>query len=195
MPKYIKKIAISTIESFLDKKIKQNKISIGADTATYHTAFAILRTTDTYLIVEELDKIEVPKLAKTSTIKSLLNNVDLFCEQLDSLKNKLAQQYKFDYTQIEDCFYSMSVKTTKMLAYNSILTYDRIKRISDNTTLIMPNTARSLIGFKKTKKASGQQLKKEIVEYINNALELELKISENDKSDALVLALAGLIGE
>ena len=195
MSKYIKKIALTTVESFLDKKLKRNKISIGADTATYHTAFAILRTTDTYLIIEELNKIEVPKLAKTSTVKSLLNNVDLFCEQLDSLKNKLAQQYKFDYTQIEDCFYSMSVKTTKMLAYNSILTYDRIKRISDNTTLIMPNTARSLIGFKKSKKASGQQLKKELVEFINNALGLELKVKDNDKADATVLSLTGLIGE
>lgn len=195
MSNYIKKLSIKTVESFIDKKLKKDKISIGADTATYHTAFAVLRTTGDYLVIEELHKIEVPKLAKKSTVKSLLNNLDLYCEQLDSLKNKLSQKYKFDYTQIEDCFYSFSVKTTKMLAYNSILTYDRLKRISNNTTLMMPNSARSLVGFKKSKKATGQQLKKEIVEYVNNALGLELKVKDNDQADSLVLALAGLIGE
>lgn len=195
MSKYIKKISIKTIETFLDKKLKRNKISIGADTASYHTAFAILRTTDKYLIVEEILKIEVPKLNKKSTIKRVLDNVDLFTEQLDDLKNKLSRKYKFDYVKIEDCFYSMSVKTTKLLAYNGILTYDRIKRISDNTTLIMPQSARKIVGFKKSKKAKGHQLKKEIVKFVNKALGLELKVKDNDQADSLVLALSGLIGE
>ena len=131
MENYIKKIGLNKVESFLNIKIKKNTISIGADTACYHTSFAIIRTTDDYLILESLEKIEVPKLRKVSTIKQVLDNVDLFTEQLDTLKNKLSKKYKFDYVKIEDCFYQFSVKTTKLLAYNGILTYDRLKRISD----------------------------------------------------------------
>jgi Holliday junction resolvasome RuvABC endonuclease subunit len=154
----------------------------------------VLRTTDCFLIIEELVKVDVPKLGKSSTIKQVLDNVDLFTEQLDNLKNKFSQKYKFNNTMIEDCYMGFNPKTTKMLAYNGILTYDRMKRISNNTTLIMPTSARKLVNFQKMNKTStGHQLKKEIVHYINVGLELKLKIKDNDKADAIVLALAGLI--
>jgi len=190
---YIKKIKLETIETWIGKNLKRNVIVIGADTAVYHTAFAVIRTTDTYLILEEIQKIEVPKLSKKSTIKHVLDNVDLFTEQLDNLKNLFAQKYKFDYTQIENCFYSFSVKTTKLLAYNGILTYDRLKRISNNATLIMPQSARSIVGFKKSKNAKGSQLKQEVVDYINNILDLKLKLKDNDQADSIMLALSGII--
>lgn len=190
---YIKKIKLSTIETWIGKYLKRNVISIGADTAVYHTAFAIIRTTDTYLIIEELRKIEVPKLAKKSDIKHVLDNVDLFTEQLDNLKNDFSQKYKFDYLNIEDCFYSFSVKTTKLLAYNGILTYDRLKRISNNATLTMPQSARNKVGFKKSKNAKGSQLKQEIVDYINLILNLKLKLKDNDVSDSIMLALSGIV--
>ncbi len=194
MNNYIKKIKLDSVSAFLGVNLTPNRISIGADTASYHTAFAIMKTTDSYLILESLEKIEVPKLAKKSTIKSVLNNIDLFTEQLDDLKNKWSQQYKFDNTNIEDCFYSFSVKTTKLLAYNGILTYDRLKRISNNASLIMPNSARKKIKFKASRpKLPSGQLKKEIVNYINEAL--NLKLTNHDEADSCVLALAGLLEE
>jgi len=192
--KHIKKISKKSVEEFFGVRLLSNKVSIGADTASYHTAFAIIRTTASYVIFESFEKIEVPKLGKKSTLQRTLNNVDLFTEQLDELKHKWSQQYKFDYTQIEDCFYQFSVKTTKLLAYNGILTYDRLKRISNNAILMMPGSARAKINFKKSKKKiTGFQLKKEIIIYINNALGLDLKLKENDVADAVVLSLAGLI--
>ena len=192
--KPIKKISKKNVEEFLGVRLIPNLISIGADTASYHTAFAIIRTTPSYVIFEGFEKIEVPKLGKTSTLQRVLSNVDLFTEQLDELKHKWSQKYKFDYIQIEDCFYQFSVKTTKLLAYNGILTYDRLKRISNTSVLMMPGSARAKINFKKSKKkVSGSQLKKEIILYINNALGLELKLKENDVADAIVLALAGLV--
>jgi len=189
---YIKKIKKSNVETFLGVKLKDNMVALGADTAVYHTAFAIIRTTDTYLILESLEKIEVPKLAKKSTIEQRLKNLDLYTEQLDDLKNKWSKLYKFDYTKIEDCYYAFSVLTTKSLAYNSILTYDRLKRISTYTTLIMPNSARAKIKFKKSKKKMTKiEFKNEIIDYVNLALGLE--ITNNDEADSIILALAGLV--
>lgn len=190
----IKKIKIKTVERALGRKLVKNAISIGADTAVYHTAFAVIRTTDAYLIVEEFQKILVPKLAKKSTLKSRLNNVDLFVEQLDDLKNQWAQRYKFDLVRIEDCFYSKSVIVVKSLAYHGILTYDRLKRIADNITLTMPVSARSQVGFcRSNNKVKGAALKKELIAYINKALGLELGNKEDDKADSLFLSLSALV--
>ena len=190
---YIKKIKLSNVEEFLRIKLKRNFISIGADTASYHTAFAIIRTTDSYLILESLEKIEVPKLSKKDKMEKVLTNIDLYTEQLDDLKNKWSQKYKFDEAQIEDCYYRFSIQTMKLLAYNGILTYDRLKRISNNATLIMPQSARSIVGFKKSKNAKGSQLKQEVVDYINNILDLKLKLKDNDQADSIMLALSGII--
>jgi len=194
--KPIKKIKLSTVESFFEIELKKNFISIGADTATYHTAFAIIRTTDSYLILEAFEKILVPKLAKKEKIERILNNVDLFTEQLDDLKNKWSQKYKFDKAVIEDCFYSFSIQTMKLLSYNGILTYDRLKRISNNSTIINATSVRAKIKFKKSKKKlTRPKLKEEIINYINAGLNIDLLPTENDKADAVVLALAGLIKE
>ncbi len=194
--KPIKKIKIDTVEGFLEVELKRNFVSIGADTATYHTAFAIIRTTDSYLIIESFEKIIVPKLSKKDRIDRILNNVDLYTEQLDDLKNKWSQKYKFDKTLIEDCYYSFSIQTTKLLAYSGILTYDRLKRISNSSTIINATSVRAKIKFKKSKKKlTRPKLKKEIVEYVNAALGIKLKLDENDKADAIVLALAGLVKE
>jgi len=192
MTKYIKKVSLKSVENYLGVNLTCDTISIGADTACYYTSFAVIKTTNSYLILESLEKITVPKLAKKVTIKQVLNNVDLFTEQLDYLKNKWSKKYKFDQTRIEDCFYQFSIKTTKLLAYNGILTYDRLKRISKNTTLTMPNSARKNINFKASqKKLPRIKLKKEIIKYIN--LALNLKIENDNESDAIVLALSGLI--
>jgi len=194
--KYIKKVSKKSVEKFLGVKLHSNKTSIGADTATYHTAFAIIKTTSSYVILEKTHKITVPNIPRKSKSKTkkALDNVDLFTEQLDRFKDELSQEYKFDFVKIEDCFYGFSVFTTKLLSYNGILTYDRLKRIANNATLINPTSARAKVKFKKSKKKlKSHQLKKEIVEYVNKALSLELKISENDTADAIVLSLSGLV--
>jgi len=56
----------------------------------------------------------------------------------------------------------------------------------------MPNSARKNINFKASqKKLPRIKLKKEIIKYIN--LALNLKIENDNESDAIVLALSGLI--
>ena len=195
--KYIKKIKTKTVETFLGVNLKPNTISIGFDVASYITGVAIIKTSNDYLTVELLEEIKVPKLNKKIKTREMLDNVDLFTEQLDYLKNKISNLYKLDVNRIEDCFLKFgNVRTVKSLARASILVYDRFKRISKDIDLIMPTSARAKIKFKKSnKKIKDNDLKKEIVAYINNALDLDLKPKDENKADAIVLALAGLTGE
>ncbi len=181
---YLSKVKLSTVEEALDVKFQTNIISIGFDTAVYHTGIAIVRTTDHYLIVERLHKIEVPKNF------SDLDKIDLFLSQLDDFKHQVSSKYKFDINTVEDCFFGRNVVTLKALARYGILVYDHFRDICKQSKLELPNTARKKINFKKSdKKIKGVKLKKEIIEYMNNAL--NLTITNSDEADALVLALSG----
>ena len=186
MTKYIQKINLNLVEKQLQCKLLHNIVVIGFDVAGHETGIVILRTTNTYLIVEKFHKLSIP-----SKIKEI-DDIDLFTEQLDSFKNKMSRQYKFDKTIIENCFLKWNVGTLKLLARCGILVYDRFKSISRNAYFIMPVSARSIINFKKShKKIKGSALKKEIIQYINKSLQLQ--ITDDNIADAIVLALSGLI--
>ena len=188
--KYLKKIKISTVQDFLEVKLAPNKIAIGWDVSMRSTGIAVIRTSDSYLNVEILDKITIPKSVEDK------DALDLFIDQVDSFAKKISQTYKIDYNIIEDCFFGSNVRTLKALARHSALVYDRFRGLSRIQYFILPTTARSKVKFKKSsKKIKGQALKREIVEYINNALDLKLKVKDNDSADACVLALAGLVEE
>lgn len=183
---YIKKISLNSVESYLGKTLKRNTISMGVDIAMHITGIALIRTTDSYLILERIHKIEVPK------DKSLLDCIDLFLAQLNDFKNKIIKDYKLDINVIEDCFFSKNVKTLKSLARFGVLIYDKFRDITKNTLFIMPTQARKLIGFKKSDKSvKGIKVKKEVINYINEALDLQIK--DSDIADAIVLSLGGLI--
>ena len=185
--KYLKKIKIDRVEAFLGINLKPNTISIGWDVSVHSTGIAIIRTTDNYLILEQIEKIQIPKNIQD------LDAMDLFIEQLNNFTNKISQKFKIDINIIEDCFFSKCVRTLKSLARHSVLVYDRFRGISRKSKFLLPTSARSKVNFKKSsKKIKGHALKKEIVEYINNALDLKLKMKDQDIADACVLALAGL---
>ena len=183
---YIKKIKKSDIEDYLGIQIEPNKISIGWDVAMHATGIAIIRTTDTYLILDQVHKITVPKNV------DLLDGIDLFIAQLEDFKQKVAQKYKVDVNIIEDCWMGQNVTTLKVLARFSILVYDRFKNITTKSQLVLPTSARSKIKFKKSNEGiKGTKLKKEILKYVNFLL--ETKIEDYDVADAAVLALGGVI--
>jgi len=188
MAKYYKKIKKETVETFLGIELKSNTISIGFDVSVHSTGIAIIKTTDNYVTIDEICKITIPKNVKGT------DAMDLFIEQLNKFTQRISQTYKLDISIIEDCFMGNNVFTLKALARQSVLVYDRFRGISRHQELMLPTVARSRINFKKSdKKIKGQALKKEIVEYINTALDIELKkTKEQDIADALVLALAGL---
>ena len=185
--KYLKKIKLQTVEDFLEVKLAPNKIVIGWDVSMRSTGIAVIRTSASYLTVEILDKILIPKSVNDK------DALDLFIDQVDNFARKISQTYKIDYNVIEDCFFGSNVRTLKALARHSALVYDRFRGLSRIQYFILPTKARNLVNFKKSsKQIKGQALKKEIVEYINNTLGLELKMKDQDIADACVLALAGL---
>jgi len=152
------------------------------------TGVAVIRTTNNSLILEQTLKISVPKNIK------LLDSIDLFISQLQNFKNKISKQYKIDKNIIEDCFFLRNVNTLKALSRFGVLIYTNFKDISKETVFVMPTTARSRIGFKKSGKGiKGKYLKKEIMNYINGLL--LTKITDDDISDSVVLAICGLVEE
>lgn len=187
--KYLKKIKKETVEEFLEVTLSPNKIAIGFDVSMHSTGIAIIRTTETYVIVEEVSKITTPKKVIA------LDSLDLFIEQLNNFALRISRTFKVDISVIEDCFFGQCVRTLKALARHSVLVYDRFKGISRKSVFMLPTSARSKVNFKKSsKKIKGVHLKKEIVNYINKALDIKLKeTKDQDIADALVLALAGLI--
>lgn len=188
MAKYIKKISLATVESYICKDIRTNSISIGFDVAEHSTGIAVIRTTDSYLILELTHKLEVPKKLKE------LDALDLFLSQLDNFKDQMSRRFKFDEAQIENCFLKFNVATLKMLARCSGFVYDRFRHLSKNSELIMPVSARSRVSFKKSGKSiKGKKLKQEIMDYVNEMLEID--IDDHDIADGIVLALSGLILE
>lgn len=185
MSKYVKKVNIKSVENYLGINLKNNIISAGFDVSMHSTGIAVIRTTDKYLILEQIYKIEVPKNI------DLLKAVDLFLDQLEDFKRSVSKRYKLDLNIIEDCFFGRNVKTLKSLARFGVLIYDRFRGIAYKTKFILPTSARNKINFKKSaKKITTTKLKKEIMNYIN--LALNTKIKEHDISDAIVLSLAGL---
>lgn len=188
MKDYIKKTNIKTVEAELEVELARNLIVIGFDVSMHSTGIAVIRTTDNYLIIDQLHKIIVPRNV------DLLRGVDLFLDQINDFKRGISQKYKLDLNIIEDCFMGKNVKTLKSLARFSILVYDKFKGISIKSKLILPTRARGLINFKKSDKTiKGTRLKKEIMAYINYALSIDIK--DDDIGDAVVLALSGLVIE
>jgi len=182
----IKTIKIKKIELLTGLKLKRNYISIGFDTAVHSTGIAVTRTTEDSIIVDLLQKIEVP------ADKNILNSVDLFLSQLDELKQTISHKYKLNINIMEDCFFGSNVNTLKSLARFGILIYDRFRGISEVSKFVLPNTARNKLKFKKSGVSiKGPKLKREVMNYVNMMLNTD--INDSDLADALVLALYGLV--
>ena len=186
-----KKIKLTTVEEFLGVKLTSNVTILGVDVAQYSTGLALLRTTDSYLIIEKLDVIKVPK-----SPDCFLDSIDAFLEQVDQIKREIISTMTLNKVVIEDCFFGRNVKTLKALARFGILVYERFRGCSNELCFDLPTSARRKINFKKIDKTSkGPKLKKEIIHYINTGLNIKLKLRENDQADAIVLALGGLVNE
>ena len=185
--KPIKKIKIKTVETFLGVRLKRNCISTGFDVSVRNTGIAVIRTTDSYLVIDRIHKITIPK----NVVQ--IDALDLFINQLNEFAMEMSKTYKIDINIIEDCFMGKNVNTLKALARHSVLVYNKFKGLARKQEFMLPTVARSRIKFKKSsKKIKGHALKKELIEYVNLALGLKLKPKDTDIADAIVLSLAGL---
>jgi len=186
--KYVKKIGKIVVEKALGVKLTPNTICMGVDTAQHSTGIAIIRTTESSVILDNIYIITIP--SKTE----IKDAIDLFVDQVERIKGEISKKYKLDKNMIEDCFFGRNVNTLKTLARFSALVYDRFKGLCKESVFILPNSARKKVNFKKSHKSvKGPALKKEIIAYINTAL--KTKITNTDEADAVLLALAGLSKE
>jgi Holliday junction resolvasome RuvABC endonuclease subunit len=186
--KKIQKIKISSIENLIGASIKRNNIAMGCDVSMHSTGISIIETKNHYLKIVKIAKLITPKGMK------VFDAIDLFTEQIEELKHEIIKKYKIDTNVIEDCFLKFNVQTLKSLARFEVLIYDRFKGITSYSELKMPSSVRKKVNFKKSNNSiKGNQLKQEIVEYVNKLFKLELKLEDNDLADAILLALSGLV--
>ena len=184
----IKKLYIKNITDKVDIQIIPNLLSIGFDIAEHLSGITIIRTTDKYLFIEQIQTIIVPKKIQG------LNAIDLFTEQLEDFKRQVSTKYKFDIGIIEDSFLKFNVATLKTLAKFGVLVYDRFKNLVNKIEFKYPTSVRSKVKFKKSNtKIKGKYLKNEIVDYVNNLFELKLTYEDHDKADSTLIAFSGVI--
>lgn len=182
----IKQIKLGLVEQYIQRTLKRNHTVLGIDVAVHTTGIVMLRTTETNLIIDHVHKLITPKKIKEDRAQ------DIFTSQLDEYKNRVVQKYSIDSVIIENCFFGMNVKVLKALARCSGLTRDRFKPISKECYYLYPKEIRAIIGFYGGKE-KGAKLKNLVVDYINTALNLELKYKDHDIADACGCAIAGLI--
>lgn len=197
------KLSINLIEKKLNKKIRKDTVSIGFDVAEHYTGICVLKTNTNELIIESLQKIT------TNPKEDIINRMEYFINALEKFKQDL--HYKeFRIVVIEDCWFGMNVNTLKSLARFSTLIYVAFRKNCDYKFFILPNSARSQIGFNKNDqiakgnvkvgiiskgKNKGKPKKIDIKLLVQDYLKTEfgLIIKDLDEVDGFVLSLAGLL--
>lgn len=197
---------IKKIEKVLNKSIRHNSVSVGFDTADAHTGYALLRTDDKKLYIEKLSKIN------TNKKDDIKNRMNYFIDSLEDLKSEFIKYKEYKIVVIEDSFLGMNVFTMKDLIRFSTLIFVVYRKFCDYLFYIMPNSARSKIGFNKNEqlkvgnvkpkiiskgKNKGKEKKVDIKLLVQDYLKIKfgLEIEDNDQADGFVLALCGLIKE
>jgi hypothetical protein len=111
---------------------------------------------------------------------------------------------------IEDAFLKFNVKVLKDLTRFSTIIWTKFHKVCDYTFFILPNTARSQVGFNKNEqivdsnikvkkitkgKNKGKNKKVDIKILVKDYIEqtFGLKIEDFDEADSFILAMAGLL--
>jgi Holliday junction resolvasome RuvABC endonuclease subunit len=180
----MKKLKIQALEKKLGKKLKINTTALGFDVAKKHTGIAILITLKSSIYIYKLHTINNEKGDLTESFEYFLGELNNFISNVKFKGHKVFV--------IEDCFFGQNVTTLKALARFSALVWRELKHIADEIYFILPTPARKKIGFKKDKKSKAKA-KRQVRDYINKLFGTDIK--DEDKTDAMALALAGLIKE
>jgi len=196
-------LSIEEVEKTIEKNVRKEAISIGFDVAEHFTGICVLRTDKKNIYIDKLDKIE------TNPKDDIIHRMESFVNSLDKFKQQLKyKQYKI--IAVEDCFFQMNAEVLKHLARFSTLIWVVFRKYADYIFFILPNSARAQIKFNKNKqlkethieikkftkgKNKGQDKKVDIKELVQEYLTMAfgVTIPDNDKADAFVLALTGLV--
>jgi Holliday junction resolvasome RuvABC endonuclease subunit len=198
------KLKISDVEEKLGKKIRKEAVSLGFDVAERFTGYCSLQSNQTEITIEDIGVIE------TDTKQDTVHRMDCFLNSLEKFKQDWGKFKTFKIVVIEDCFMGMNVFTLKHLARFSALVYVSFRKQCDSLMFLMPNSARSIVGFNKNTQMKETKLEKKVItkgknkgkekkidlkklvqEYLFTTF--NIKLENPDQSDAFVLALAGLL--
>ncbi len=189
------KYLIKDIETKLGKTLRKNTLAIGFDVAEICTGIAVLRTSGVHLYIEKLDVINTKKVDK-----SIIDKMEYFLKVLVTIRDAVDLNNHFSVIVIEDSFLqifknkfgkmSYNPWTYKMLTRFGALVYVVFRKIAKYIYYVQPIRARALVGFKKSK-IKGVKIKKQVLAFVNTLFTLELK--NDDKADAIVLAVNGLL--
>ena len=200
----MKTLNISDIEKRLNKKIRQNAVSIGFDVAERFTGICILKANKDKIYIKDLQKIE------TSNKEDHFNRADHYVASLEKFKQDLEKYKDFKILVIERCYYGRNAETLIHLAHFGILTYTILKKLFDTYYYIGATTARAIIGFNQKRQEKLGNIKPKIItrgknkgkpkkikckalvhDYLKTDFNIDIK--DEDEADAFVLALAGLL--
>jgi|GEM_PF-2862065 len=203
-------LTIAEVCDILNKEIKTNTVCVGVDGATKHTGLCILRTTKDKFYVEDFYGIEMKGICKNNLHTKLIEYFQKFKDFRAELPD---YDKKYDRKVIiEDCFFGLNVWTLKVLAkYATISFFTMFKWTHNIPEPIQPVSVRAKVGFsadtgafhfeqvmikgkKKRKKIWDRKpinLKQQIIDFIDKKFNLE--ITDDNLSDAFMLALSGLI--
>ena len=198
------KLNIVSIEKKLNKRIRRNCISIGFDVAERFTGICILKVTEKEIIIESLEKIE------TNPKDDSFHRADNFINSLTKFQQEISKYNEFKILTIEDCYFGMNPETLKHLARFSILVYRELKNSCNAWYLLLPMSARSIIGFNQRKqeklgnikphiltrgKNKGKEKKIACKDLVHDYLKTDfgVVIEDKDEADAFVLSLAGIL--
>lgn len=173
------KIKIDKLEHILGKKIKKNYSCVGFDTAT-RTGICSLRsnTQDVYLDWFFLE------------FKDAGNNKVIYKRMVETFDEVLESQ---NFATIEQVYVGFnSAGSIELARYGSFAIAECIKKEIDYE-LISAVTCRAKFNIVTTKKAGyGRGMaKKAVSDWLEN--KLNIKVDDEDISDAIILALCGLI--
>jgi hypothetical protein len=203
-------LTIAEVCGILEKEVRPNTLSLGIDGAQNHTGICLLRTTKTKLYVEEFWGIDMKGVGKGNLHPKLIDYLHR-CKEVREDIPKFSGQYN-KRVIIEDCYFGMSVWTTKVLAKYSTVSFFTFRKWADEVPEpIQPVSARKKVGFsadagkyhyemrdykgkKKRRKIWDRKplpLKEQIINWIDENFYLE--IEDDNLSDAFILALSGLV--
>jgi len=168
------KISIKTLEANIPITVKKNRSSVGVDTAS-RTGICLARSTDKYIVLDYtfLEMKSKNKYHKYNTLIDYMNNF------FDNSKN-------IDVVVVEETFFSKNAKVFQFLSRigGMVYTVAHLLNIKEKV-FISAVASRKALTLPCNKK-------KEVVHAAFHDLIPNIKITDIDIIDAIILALNGL---
>ena len=184
---------IKAIEKKLGFKLKTNTMVLGVDTASI-TGLAILETDKKNLKIKT-STFKLPVVKKSEELS------DKFVEKLEFMLRAIRDFKKKEFTKkkanktilvLENSYMGVNVVTFGLLRMLAGIVFSELFDNFEEIKIIFPMSARKKVGFKSQLKkgAKRKEKKKEIINFINNIFDTQIK--DDNETDAIILALCGL---